>query len=151
MTKSLAKKSAAKSPKSAKVANKATSKKKPIDTLVRETELVSKPGEAEVTVKTAEFSTEAEPEVSTKKSAKTAKVTKAPSVAKVAAKAPNPIMEKLIALMLRPGGAGITDFQQVEGFNIPSMAVVRAAQRAGYEATATKNPGERTVYKATKS
>jgi hypothetical protein len=63
-------------------------------------------------------------------------------------RAPNPIMEKLIALMLRKEGATIADFQTVEGFNIPSMAVVQAAQRAGYKAEASKKPGERTVYKA---
>jgi hypothetical protein len=63
-------------------------------------------------------------------------------------RAPNPIMEKLIALMLRKEGATIADFQGVEGFAIPSMAVVKAAQRAGYKAEASKQPGERTVYKA---
>jgi hypothetical protein len=61
------------------------------------------------------------------------------------------MMEKLFALMLRPTGAGITDFQTVEGFNLPSMAVVKAAQRAGYKASASKKPGERTVYKAVKA
>jgi hypothetical protein len=66
------------------------------------------------------------------------------------AKKPNPLMEKLIALMLRKDGATIQDFQGVDGFNIPSMAVVRAAQRQGYEASASKQPGERTVYKAVK-
>ena len=60
------------------------------------------------------------------------------------------MMEKLIALMLRKDGAVIADFQKVEGFNIPSMAVVRAAQRLGYTATASKPPGGRTVYKAAK-
>jgi hypothetical protein len=76
-----------------------------------------------------------------KKSTKSAKSTE---------KAPNPLHEKLIALMLRPTGAGIADFQQVEGFNIPSMAVVRIAERHGYKASASKKPGERTVYKAVK-
>src|SRR5271154_2048288 len=82
---------------------------------------------------------------------KVAKSTKA--VAKKAAttsRAPNPIMEKLIALMLRKEGATIQDFQGVEGFAIPSMAVVKAAQRAGFKAQASKAPGERTVYKAMK-
>jgi len=88
-----------------------------------------------------------------KKSAKVAKPTKYAKVAKSAtkkavAKAPNPMMEKLIALMLRKDGAGISDFQQVEGFNLPSMAVVKAARRAGYEASASKKPGERTRYVA---
>jgi hypothetical protein len=81
----------------------------------------------------------------TKKSNKTVTSTKA--VAKKAA-APNPLHEKLIALMLRPSGAGIADFQQVEGFAIPAMAVVRIAERHGYKASASKKPGERTVYKA---
>jgi hypothetical protein len=93
-----------------------------------------------------------------KKTAKVAKVAKsnAKTVAKKSTKivattrAPNPIMEKLIALMLRKEGATIADFQQVEGFAIPSMAVVKAAQRAGYKAEASKQPGERTVYKASR-
>jgi hypothetical protein len=84
-----------------------------------------------------------------KATAKVAKVTK--TVAPVAtAKKPNPIIEKCIALMLRKEGAGIADFQTVEGFNLPSMAVVKAAQRAGYKAEASKKPGERTVYKASR-
>jgi hypothetical protein len=81
---------------------------------------------------------------STTKAAKSAK-----AVAKKAA-APNPLHEKLIALMARKDGATIADFQTVDGFNIPSMAVVRIAQRHGYEASASKKPGERTVYKAVK-
>jgi hypothetical protein len=95
---------------------------------------------------------------STKTAKKSAAKVAAPVAEKVAAKpvaeksvaekAPNPVIAACVALMLRPTGAGITDFQQVEGFNIPSMAVVRAAQRAGYEASASKKPGERTVYKA---
>ena len=93
-----------------------------------------------------------------KKSAKSAKSTKvvksaksapvAKSAKKAAKKTPSPMMEKLIALMLRKDGAGISDFQQVEGFNLPSMAVVKAARRAGYEASASKKPGERTRYVA---
>jgi hypothetical protein len=89
-----------------------------------------------------------------KAAAPVAKKSKAANAAKraelVAKRAPNPIMEKLIALMLRKEGATIQDFQQVEGFNIPSMAVVQAAQRAGFKADASKKPGERTVYKAMK-
>jgi hypothetical protein len=90
-----------------------------------------------------------------KKFAKVAKSTKTVAAkttkAAVATKrAPNPIMAKLIALMLRKEGATIQDFQGVEGFAIPSMAVVKAAQRAGYKAEASKQPGERTVYKAMK-
>src|SRR5882757_2208487 len=84
-----------------------------------------------------------------KKSTKSAKAAKATKKA-VTEKAPNPLHEKLIALMLRPTGAGIADFQKVEGFNIPSMAVVRIAERHGYKATSSKKPGERTVYKAVK-
>lgn len=61
------------------------------------------------------------------------------------------LMDALIALMRRPNGAGIKDFQEIKGFNLPSMAVVRAAERRGYKATATKKPGERTVYRATGS
>jgi hypothetical protein len=84
-----------------------------------------------------------------KKSTKSAKaVAKKAVVAK--SRAPNPLHEKLIALMARKDGATIADFQTVEGFNIPSMAVVRIAQRHGYEASASKKPGERTVYKAVK-
>jgi hypothetical protein len=84
---------------------------------------------------------------------KTAKKSTTKAVAKkagapVAKKTPNPIMEKLLALMLRKEGATIADFQQVEGFAIPSMAVVHAAQRAGYKADASKKPGERTRYYA---
>jgi hypothetical protein len=88
----------------------------------------------------------------TKVAKKASKSTKAvaPVAKKAATKAPNPLMEKLIALMLRKDGATIQDFQGVDGFNIPSMAVVKAAQRAGYEASASKKPGERTVYKAVK-
>jgi len=63
-------------------------------------------------------------------------------------RAPNPLHQKLIALMLRPNGAGIADFQAVDGFNMPSMAVVKIARRAGYEASASKKPGERTRYVA---
>lgn len=82
---------------------------------------------------------------------KATKATKtAKSVKTVAAKAPNPLHEKLIALMARKDGATISDFQQVEGFNIPSMAALRIAERHGYTATASKKPGERTVYKAVK-
>ena len=86
------------------------------------------------------------------KSAKSAKAVAKKAVTKkaLAEKASNPMHEKLIALMLRKDGAGIADFQKVEGFNIPSMAVVRIAERAGYKADASKKPGERTVYKAVK-
>jgi hypothetical protein len=95
-----------------------------------------------------------------KKSTKSAKSTTKAAAAPVAKKsttkksavekAPNPLHEKLIALMARKEGATISDFQSVDGFNIPSMAVVRIAQRHGYEASASKKPGERTVYKAVK-
>lgn len=61
------------------------------------------------------------------------------------------IMDECIELMRKPGGCGISDFQEVKGFNLPSMAVVRAAEKRGYKATATKEPGSRTVYKATGS
>jgi len=89
-------------------------------------------------------------------SEKPAKVVKAAKSAKTVAKkaavekTPNPLHEKLIALMARKEGATISDFQTVDGFNIPSMAVVRIAQRHGYEASASKKPGERTIYKAVK-
>jgi hypothetical protein len=52
--------------------------------------------------------------------------------------------------MARKDGATISDFQAIEGFNIPSMAALRIAERHGYTATASKKPGERTVYKAVK-
>ena len=90
------------------------------------------------------------------KKSKTAKSTKAvakKSTTKKAvatSRAPNPVMAACIELMLRKDGAGISDFQKIEGFNLPSMAVVKAAQRAGYKADASKKPGERTVYKAVK-
>lgn len=61
------------------------------------------------------------------------------------------VMDACIALMRRPGGCGIKDFQEIKGFNLPSMAVVRAAEKRGYKATATKEVGSRTVYKATGS
>lgn len=61
------------------------------------------------------------------------------------------VMDACIALMRRPGGCGIKDFQEIKGFNLPSMAVVRAAEKRGYKATATKEQGSRTVYKATGS
>jgi hypothetical protein len=77
---------------------------------------------------------------------KAAKATKKP----VVVKAPNPLHQALIALMLRKDGATITDFQTIEGFNIPSMAALRIAERHGYEATASKKPGELTIYKAVK-
>jgi ribosomal protein S12 len=88
------------------------------------------------------------------KSAKSANKAVAKPVAKKAAakkavavaRKPNLLLEKLIALMLRKDGATIADFQTVDGFNIPSMAVVKAAQRAGYKADASKKPGERTRY-----
>jgi hypothetical protein len=81
------------------------------------------------------------------KSAKTAKVAKSAKVAKVAkVREANPLHQKLIALMTRKDGATISDFQQVEGFNMPSMAVVKIARRAGYEASASKKQGERTRY-----
>jgi hypothetical protein len=38
--------------------------------------------------------------------------------------------------MARKDGATIQDFQGVDGFNIPSMAVVRIAERHGYKASA---------------
>ena len=85
-----------------------------------------------------------------KKSNKKPVAKKADTKSVITKRAPNPIMEKLIALMLRKEGATIADFQQVEGFAIPSMAVVKAAQRAGYKAEASKQPGERTVYKASR-
>ena len=44
--------------------------------------------------------------------------------------------DQLIALMARKDGATIQDFQGVDGFNIPSMAVVRIAERHGYKASA---------------
>jgi hypothetical protein len=98
--------------------------------------------------RTDEYQTGDTPKKATaKKSNKTVKATK--TVAPVAtAKKSNPIIEKCIALMLRKEGARIADFQTVEGFNLPSMAIVKAAQRAGYKAEASKQPGERTVYKA---
>lgn len=61
------------------------------------------------------------------------------------------VMDECIELMRKPGGCGIKDFQEVLGFNLPSMAVVRAAEKRGYKATATKEQGSRTVYKATGS
>ena len=86
----------------------------------------------------------------TKTAKKTAKVATKSAKAVATKRAPNPIVEKCVALMLRPTGATISDFQQIEGFAIPSMAVVQAAQRAGYKAEASKKPGERTVYKASR-
>jgi hypothetical protein len=86
-----------------------------------------------------------------KKATKSAKsATKAVAVVAKKSRAPNPLHEKLIALMARKDGATIQDFQGVDGFNIPSMAVVRIAERHGYKASASKKPGERTVYKAVK-
>jgi hypothetical protein len=68
------------------------------------------------------------------------------------AKAPKgTVMDACIELMRKPGGCGIKDFQEVLGFNLPSMAVVRAAEKKGYKATFAKEPGSRTVYKATGS
>lgn len=61
------------------------------------------------------------------------------------------VMDACIELMRKPGGCGIKDFQEVKGFKYPSMAVVRAANARGYKATFTKEPGSRTVYKATGS
>lgn len=61
------------------------------------------------------------------------------------------VLEACIELMRKPGGCGIKDFQQIKGFNLPSMAVVRAAEKRGYKATATKEQGSRTIYKATGS
>jgi hypothetical protein len=96
--------------------------------------------------------------VAVKKSAKVAKSTnvakKSTKVTKATAKkaaAPNALHQKLIALMVRKDGATITDFQGVEGFNMPSMAVVKIARRAGYEASASKKQGERTRYVARKA
>jgi hypothetical protein len=71
-------------------------------------------------------------------------------ITQATAKALSPLHQSLIALMVRKEGATIADFQGVDGFNIPSMAVVKIAQRHGYEASASKKPGERTVYKAVK-
>jgi hypothetical protein len=84
------------------------------------------------------------------KPAKAAKAATKKAVAVKKAAAPNPLHAALIALMARKDGATISDFQTVEGFNIPSMAALRIAERHGYEATASKKPGERTVYKAVK-
>jgi len=85
------------------------------------------------------------------KSTKSAKATKkAVAVVVKKSRALNPLHEKLIALMVRKDGATIADFQTVEGFNIPSMAALRIAERHGYKATSSKKPGERTVYKAVK-
>jgi hypothetical protein len=81
-----------------------------------------------------------------KKSAKKSNAKKPVAVKK--AVAPNQLHQKLIALMARKEGAGIADFQTVEGFNLPSMAVVRIAERHGYKTNVSKKPGERTVYKA---
>jgi hypothetical protein len=80
------------------------------------------------------------------KATKPAKAAKKP----VVVKAPNPLHAALIALMTRKDGATITDFQTIEGFNIPSMAALRIAERHGYEATASKKPGELTRYVAVK-
>jgi hypothetical protein len=106
---------------------------------------VSKKSTAPVAKKTAKVAKVAK---STKTATPVAK--KADTKAVITKRAPNPLMEKLIALMLRKEGAGIADFQTVEGFNLPSMAIVKAAQRAGYKAEASKQPGERTVYKASR-
>jgi hypothetical protein len=82
-----------------------------------------------------------------KKSNKTVKANKA--VAPVAtAKAPNPLHAALIKLMSRPEGAAIADFQQLDGFAIPSMAALKIAERAGFKTSAVKKPGERTRYYA---
>lgn len=92
-----------------------------------------------------------------KKSAKSTKTVakvankSAKTVATKEAKKPNELHDALVKLMLRPSGATIADFQTVDGFNIPSMAVVRIAERHGYKASASKKPGERTVYKAVKA
>jgi hypothetical protein len=85
-----------------------------------------------------------------KKSNKTVKATKAVAKKATAKKAANPLHEKLIALMAHKDGATISDFQTVDGFNIPSMAALKIAERAGYKTSAVKKPGERTVYKAVK-
>jgi hypothetical protein len=82
-----------------------------------------------------------------KKSAKSAKS----ATKKAVVKAPNALHQKLIALMARKDGATIADFQTVEGFNMPSMAVVKIARRAGYEASASKKQGARTRYVARKA
>jgi hypothetical protein len=44
--------------------------------------------------------------------------------------------------MARKDGATIQNFQDVDGFNIPSTAVVRIAERHGYKASASKKLGE---------
>ena len=75
------------------------------------------------------------------KSAKVATVEKS-------TKAPNPLHAALIKLMSRPEGAAIADFQQIDGFNIPSMAALKVAERAGFKTSAEKKPGERTRYYA---
>jgi hypothetical protein len=197
--------------KAAKAAAKKVAKS---ETFVRETELISEPGEPEMVRELEpgeEFSTEAEPELNApakkaapkkaapkkaatktakkpitkatkfvapvapddyrtdeyqtgdtptpkkataKKSAKSTKTAKSANKAVTktvaVARKPNPLHEKLIALMARKDGATISDFQTVDGFNIPSMAALRIAERHGYTATASKKPGERTVYKAVK-
>ena len=128
MAKSVAKKAAT---KTAKKSDKTVAKKLTHSEAVQGSNLASGVSEKPAKV------------VKTKKSTKT--------IAPVAtAKKSNPTIEKCIALMLRKEGAGIADFQTVEGFNLPSMAIVKAAQRAGYKAEASKQPGERTVYKASR-
>ena len=59
---------------------------------------------------------------STKTVAKVAKKS-TKTVATKEAKKPNELHDALVKLMLRPSGATIADFQTVDGFNIPSMAV----------------------------
>jgi hypothetical protein len=85
-----------------------------------------------------------------KKSAKSTKTVAKKAVAPVAKKAkkPNEFHAALIKLMSRPEGACIADFQQIEGFNIPSMAALKIAERAGFKTSAVKKPGERTRYYA---
>jgi hypothetical protein len=70
------------------------------------------------------------------------------AVATKEAKKPNEFHAALIALMVRKDGATIQDFQGVDGFNIPSMAALKIAERHGYKTSAVKEPGKRTVYKA---
>jgi hypothetical protein len=84
-----------------------------------------------------------------KKSAKSAKTAKSATktVAVKKSRAPNPLHEKLIALMTRKDGATLSDVVEA-GWKFAAMAALKIAERRGLKVSVVKKDGERTRYHA---
>jgi hypothetical protein len=61
------------------------------------------------------------------------------------ARKPNPLHEKLIALLVRPNGATMHDLWNA-GFQYPAKAALKIAERRGLKTSVKKVKGELTSY-----